>query len=80
VPENTQSATPRRLDDALEHYAIGQWEKEELAMPKKIDASIEEYIVGVYFLFEMYHSGRCWKTKRVARAQFGKLGSETVRL
>jgi hypothetical protein len=76
--ENAQ-ATRRKFDNALERYAVGRWEKEELAMQKKIDALREEYIVGVYF-YEMYHSERCWKTKRVARAQFGLLGSEAARL
>ena len=76
--ENAQ-ATRRRFDDALERYAVVRREKEELAMQRKIDASREEYIVGIYF-YEMYHSERCWKTKRVARAQFGLLGSEAVRL
>jgi hypothetical protein len=76
--ENAQ-ATRRRFDDALERYAVVRREKEELAMQKKIDASREEYIVGIYF-YEMYHSERCWKTKRVARAQFGLLGSEAARL
>ena len=48
-------------------------------MQKKIDASREEYIVVVYF-YEMYYSDRCWKNKRVARAQFGVLSSEAARL
>ena len=72
-------AIRRRFDDALARYAEGRREKEELAMQKKIDASREEYIVGVYF-YEIYHSDRCWKTKRGARAQFGVLSSEAARL
>jgi len=72
-------AIRRRFDDALARYAEGRREKEELAMQKNIDASREEYIVGVYF-YEMYHSDRCWKNKRVARAQFGVLSSEAARL
>ena len=72
-------AIRRRIDDALARYAEGRREKEELAMQKKIDASREEYIVGVYF-YEMYYSDRCWKNKRVARAQFGVLSSEAARL
>jgi hypothetical protein len=78
VLENAH-AIRRRFDDALARYAEGRREKEELAMQKKIDSSREEYIVGVYF-YEMYHSDRCWKTKRVARAQFGVLSSEAARL
>jgi hypothetical protein len=72
-------AMQKRFDDALSQYAEGQREKEELAMQKKIEASREAYIVGVYF-YEMYHSNRCWKTVRVAKAQFGMLGSEPARL
>ena len=71
-------AIRRRFDNALACYAEGQREKEELAMQKKIDASREEYIVGGYF-YEMCHFDRCWKTKRVARAQFGVLSSEAAR-
>jgi hypothetical protein len=72
-------ATQKRFDDALPQYAEGQREKEELAMQKKIEASREDYIVGVYF-YEMNHSDRCWKTARVAKAQFRMLGSEAARL
>ena len=76
--ENAQ-ATRRNFDDALERYDVGRQEKEELAIQKKIDALREEYIVVVYF-YVIYHSERCWKTKRVARVQFGLLGSEAARL
>ncbi len=48
-------------------------------MQKKIEVSREDYIVGVYF-YEIYHSNRCWKTVRVAKAKFGTLGSEAARL
>jgi hypothetical protein len=72
-------ATQKRFDDALLQYAEGRREKEELAMQKKIEASREDYIIGMYF-YEMYHSDRCYKTARVAKAQFGMLGSDAARL
>ncbi len=48
-------------------------------MQKKIEGSREDYIIGVYF-YEMYHSDRCWKTTRVANAQFRMLGRGAARL
>ena len=51
--------------------------KEEIIRTKKLQSAEEDYIDAL-FLFQQYHSKRCWRTKEIAKITSAKLKSESA--
>ena len=72
-------ATREAFNEALKLQRESRQEKEEVARRKKIDAARENFIDAMY-LWEQYHSPRCWKTAKQAREEFKKLKSAAQKM
>ena len=58
---------------ALQRQRHAKAEKKMLIEKKKLQNAEKEYIEAWYYLFQQYHSARCWQTVSQARAEYRQL-------
>ena len=80
VTAKRQSETTRRaFNEALTAQVASREERQKALCDTKLNAAEEEFLDALY-LFQQYHSPRCWKTEEEAFEIMGQLKFKKDRL